>query len=239
MAATEETAAVSLSNVRKTYQLGEPVHALDGVSLSIERGAYVAVMGPSGSGKSTLLNLVGCLDTPSDGDVRIDDRSVGELSGRERTTLRGTQVGFVFQTFNLMPRLTAIENVELPLIFRDVGKTERRNRARELLERVDLADRLDHEPSELSGGQRQRVAIARALANDPAILLADEPTGNLDTDTGERILSLFDELHDAGNTVLMVTHERHVATRAERIVHLLDGEIERIEDVQETEAADR
>ncbi|ELY50352.1 ABC transporter ATP-binding protein [Natronorubrum bangense] len=226
--------AVSLENVRKIYQLGEPVHALDGVSLEIPRGSYTAIMGPSGSGKSTLMNLVGCLDTPTDGTVVVDGQDVATLDSRERTTLRGTTVGFVFQTFNLMPRLTALENVALPQLFQNVDRAERRDRARELLERVGLADRADHLPNELSGGQRQRVALARALVNDPAIVLADEPSGNLDTETEADILDLFAEFHDAGTTMVVVTHERHVAERAERIVHLLDGKIERIEDLEDT-----
>ncbi|MHB9286059.1 ABC transporter ATP-binding protein [Halobacteriales archaeon Cl-PHB] len=223
--------AVTLRDVRKTYEVGEPVHALDGVTLSIPRGSYIAIMGPSGSGKSTLMNLVGCLDTPTEGTVTVDGRDVGTLSGPERTTLRGTQIGFVFQIFNLMPRLTALENVALPQLFQDVPTDQRRDRARDLLERVGLGDRTDHRPNELSGGQRQRVALARALVNDPAIVLADEPTGNLDTDTEDTILDLFGEFHDAGTTMVVVTHERHVAERAERIVHLLDGRIERIEEL--------
>jgi len=225
--------AVSLENVRKTYQLGEPVHALDGVSLEIERGSYTAIMGPSGSGKSTLMNLVGCLDTPTEGTVVVDNRDVGSLSSRERTRLRGTTVGFVFQTFNLMPRLDALENVALPQLFQGVDRNERRDRARELLERVGLGDRADHLPNELSGGQRQRVALARALVNDPAIVLADEPSGNLDTETEADVLDLFAEFHEGGTTMVVVTHERHVADRAERIVHLLDGRIERIESLEE------
>ncbi|MCU4742316.1 ABC transporter ATP-binding protein [Natronoglomus mannanivorans] len=224
--------AVSLSNVRKTYHLGEPVHALDGVSLEIPRGSYTAIMGPSGSGKSTLMHLVGCLDTPTEGEITVGGQAVTELSGRERTELRGTEVGFVFQTFNLMPRLTALENVALPQLFQGIGAGERTDRARELLERVGLGDRGDHRPNELSGGQRQRVAVARALVNDPEIVLADEPTGNLDTETGEQILSLFEDLYASGHTIVMVTHEPHVAQRAERIVHLLDGEIERIEELE-------
>ncbi|WP_440008264.1 ABC transporter ATP-binding protein [Halomicrococcus sp. SG-WS-1] len=224
--------AVTLRDVRKTYQLGEEVHALDGVTLSIPRGSYTAVMGPSGSGKSTLLNLIGCLDTPTDGTVYVNDREVTELSENERTTVRGEEVGFVFQTFNLMPRLTAVENVALPLVFRGVGRSERRDRARELLYRVGLRGREDHRPNELSGGQRQRVALARALVNDPAIILADEPTGNLDSDTGRQIMGLFQEFHDDGNTILMVSHERHISEHAERIVHLLDGQIEEIEEVE-------
>ncbi|TMT85104.1 ABC transporter ATP-binding protein [Haloterrigena sp. H1] len=229
MASTDT--AVSLSNVRKTYRIGEPVHALDGVDLEVIRGSYTAIMGPSGSGKSTLMNLVGCLDTPTEGTVVVGGRDVGALGDREQTQLRGTEVGFVFQTFNLMPRLNAVENVALPQLFQGVGQAERRERALDLLERVGLGDRTDHMPNELSGGQRQRVALARALVNDPAIVLADEPSGNLDTDTEADILDLFDEFHAGGTTMLVVTHERHVAERADRIVHLLDGKIERIEEL--------
>ncbi|WP_369680818.1 ABC transporter ATP-binding protein [Halorubellus sp. JP-L1] len=222
---------MALADARKTYQLGEPVHALDGVTIDVPRGSYTAVMGPSGSGKSTLMNLVGCLDTATSGRVFVDGEDVGAMSDRERTRLRGEKVGFVFQTFNLMPRLTALENVALPLVFRGVDRDERQARAADILDRVGLGDRLEHAPNELSGGQRQRVAIARALVNDPAILLADEPTGNLDSETGANILDLFDELHAEGNTIVMVTHERHVAERAERVVHLLDGQIERVEEL--------
>ncbi|OIB55537.1 ABC transporter ATP-binding protein [Natrialba sp. SSL1] len=231
--------AVSLKHVRKTYQLAEPVHALDGVDLEIPEGSYTAIMGPSGSGKSTLMNLVGCLDTPTDGTVVVGGQDVGDLDDRERTTLRGTTVGFVFQTFNLMPRLTALENVALPQLFQGISRGERNDRARELLERVGLGDRMDHMPNELSGGQRQRVALARALVNDPTIVLADEPSGNLDTETEADVLDLFDEFHDAGTTMLVVTHERHVASRAERIVHLLDGQIERIEELDGSETSPR
>jgi putative ABC transport system ATP-binding protein len=220
---------VAATDVRRTYYLGEPVHALDGVSLSLPAGSFTAVMGPSGSGKSTLMNVVGCLDTPDEGSVAIDGQEISALSGSERASLRGTEIGFVFQTFNLMPRLTAAENVTLPLVFNDDIGESRGKRAESLLTRVGLGDRLDHQPSELSGGQRQRVAIARALANEPSLVLADEPTGNLDTDTGGEILSLFEELHASGRTILMVTHERHVARHAERIVHLVDGRIEEIE----------
>jgi len=231
---SDASQAVELDGVWKTYQLGEQtVDALRDVSLTLSRGSYTAVMGPSGSGKSTLMNLVGCLDTPTEGRVDVDGRDVTALSERERTRLRGREIGFVFQTFNLMPRLTAAENVALPMVFQDVPRSDREDRARDLLGRVGLGDRADHRTSELSGGQRQRVAIARALANDPALLLADEPTGNLDTETGQRIMDLFAELHAAGNTVLMVTHERHVAEHADRIVHLLDGEVEREERVAE------
>ncbi|WP_049928955.1 ABC transporter ATP-binding protein [Halopiger goleimassiliensis] len=227
--------AVALEDVRKTYRLAEPVHALDGVTLEIPRGSYTAIMGPSGSGKSTLMNLVGCLDTPTEGSVVVDGREVAGLGERERTRLRGTTVGFVFQTFNLMPRLNALENVALPQLFQGVGRNERRERARTLLERVGLGDRTDHMPNELSGGQRQRVALARALVNDPAIVLADEPSGNLDTETEADVLDLFAAFHEGGTTMVVVTHERHVAERAERIVHLLDGRIERIEELEPTD----
>ena len=230
--------AVRLAEVRKIYQRGEPVYALDGVTLEIPRGSYTAIMGPSGSGKSTLMNLIGCLDTPTSGTVVVDGRDVSQLSGRERTELRGTEIGFVFQTFNLMPRLTALENVALPQLFQGVGRRERLDRARELLDRVGIGDRVDHYPNELSGGQRQRVALARALINDPAIILADEPSGNLDTETEAQVLDLFAEFHAAGTTFLVVTHEPHVAERAERVVHLLDGTVERIESHDGAELTD-
>ncbi|AEN05513.1 Phosphonate-transporting ATPase [halophilic archaeon DL31] len=224
--------AVSLQAVRKSYEMGgETIHALDGVDLDIERGSYTAVMGPSGSGKSTLMNVVGCLDTPTEGVVEIDGIDVTGLSDAERTRIRGEEIGFVFQTFNLMPQQTARENVELPMTFQGVGREKRRERATDLLEQVGLGNRLDHRPNELSGGQRQRVAIARALANDPAIILADEPTGNLDSETEREILELFEALNAAGNTLLVVTHERSVAEHAERVVHLFDGELERIEEI--------
>ncbi|ODR81746.1 ABC transporter ATP-binding protein [Haladaptatus sp. W1] len=229
---SKPTAAVTLTDVRKTYHRGEPVHALDGIDLSIETGSYTAVMGPSGSGKSTLMNVVGCLDTPTEGTITVNGTEVTTLSDAERTRLRGDEIGFVFQTFNLMPKLTAAENVALPMLFQGVGTKRRTERASDLLERVGLGERRDHRPNELSGGQRQRVAIARALANDPAIILADEPTGNLDTETERRILALFEELNDEDNTILLVTHERTVAEHADRIVHLLDGEVERIEPVE-------
>lgn len=231
-------AAVELQDVRKTYRMGDQtVHALDGVSLTIDRGSYTAVMGPSGSGKSTLMNVVGCLDTPTEGVVEVDGVDVTQLSDAERTALRGDEIGFVFQTFNLMPQLTARENVELPMTFQGVSRSDRRERATDLLESVGLGDRLDHRPNELSGGQRQRVAVARALANDPAIVLADEPTGNLDSDTEADILALFEELNAAGNTILTVTHERLVAEHAERIIHLFDGEVERIEEIEQRRIA--
>ena len=220
---------VAARDLRRTYHLGEPVHALDGVSLELPKGSFTAVMGPSGSGKSTLMNLLGCLDTADEGTVEIRGQPVASLSDGERARIRGTEIGFIFQTFNLMPRLTAAENVALPLVFTNPEGVDRRERAERLLSRVGLGDRLDHAPSELSGGQRQRVAIARALANEPALVLADEPTGNLDTETGAEIMDIFAELNAAGRTVLMVTHERHIAEHAERIVHLVDGETERIE----------
>ncbi|KYH26939.1 putative ABC transporter ATP-binding protein [Halalkalicoccus paucihalophilus] len=231
MDVTPDEPAVVLDDVTKTYRLGQPIDALSSVSLSIPRGSYTAIMGPSGSGKSTLMNLVGCLDRPTEGRVLVDGRDVAGMSDRERTTLRGRTIGFVFQTFNLMPRLSALENVALPLVFQGVRRRERRARARELLDRVGLAERADHRPNQLSGGQRQRVAIARALVADPAIVLADEPTGNLDTATGSDVLALFEALYGEGRTVILVTHERDVAEHAERIVHVVDGELEGIEAV--------
>ncbi|WP_336326769.1 ABC transporter ATP-binding protein [Halovenus sp. HT40] len=229
MVAAQSGAIVEATELRRTYHLGEPVHALDGVSLSLPRGSFTAVMGPSGSGKSTLMNLLGCLDTPDDGEVTVGGQTISGLSDAKRAKLRGTEIGFVFQTFNLMPRLTAAENVTLPLVFNDDVDVGRRERAETLLERVGLGDRLDHAPNELSGGQRQRVAIARALVNEPSLVLADEPTGNLDTETGDEIMDLFGELNNSGRTILMVTHERHVAERADRIVHLVDGQIQEVE----------
>jgi len=231
MDARETVPAVALREVTKTYQVGEPVHALRDVTLTVPRGSYTAVMGPSGSGKSTLMNVVGCLDTPTSGSIELDGEEVTTMSDRERTRIRGDKVGFVFQTFNLMPRLDALENVAMPLVFRGAGRAERNERATEVLERVGLGNRLRHRPNELSGGQRQRVAIARALVTDPALVLADEPTGNLDSETGRQIMGLFEDIYDEGNTILMVTHERYVAEHAERIVNMLDGEIERIEDL--------
>ncbi|WP_018256213.1 ABC transporter ATP-binding protein [Halomicrobium katesii] len=233
MAQADADDVVTLSEVRKTYDLGGVVEALAGVSLSLPRGSYTAVMGPSGSGKSTLLNLVGGLDTATEGTVTVGGRDLSAATEGERAAIRGSRVGFVFQTFNLMPRLTAVENVAMPLVFDGWGRTERRERARDLLADVGLGERLDHRPTELSGGQRQRVAIARALAPDPELILADEPTGNVDTETGERIMSLLDDLHAAGNTVLLVTHERRIAAHAERIVHVRDGAIERIEELSD------
>ena len=222
---------VALDGVTKTYQLGGTVTALDDVSVSLDDGSYTAVMGPSGSGKSTLLNLVGGLDTADTGTVRVDGVDLGRVSETRRAEKRGTAIGFVFQTFNLMPRLTAVENVALPLVFDGWERADRLERARGVLDDVGLGDRYDHKPAELSGGQRQRVAIARALAPDPSLLLADEPTGNVDTDTGAAIMRLLAEIHDRGNTILLVTHARRIAEHAERIVHVRDGRIERIEAV--------
>ncbi|MEZ3118028.1 ABC transporter ATP-binding protein [Halobaculum sp. MBLA0147] len=222
-----------MSNVTKHYQLGGRVTALDGVSLSLPEGSYTAVMGPSGSGKSTLLNLIGGLDTPDSGEVSVDGSRLDNTDEATRANVRGTEIGFVFQTFDLLPRLTARQNVALPLTFAGWGRTERHDRATTLLDDVGLDDRLDHRPPELSGGQRQRVAIARALAADPSIVLADEPTGNVDTETGDEVLSLLDEVHASGNTVLLVTHARRVAERAQQIVHVRDGTIEGIERVED------
>ena len=222
---------VRLADVQKEYSLGGTVTALDGVDLSLPTGSYTAVMGPSGSGKSTLLNLIGALDTPTAGRVSVDGTDIAGLSENGRAKLRGTKIGFVFQTFNLMPRLSARENVELPLVFAEWDTDSRTERAESLLDRVGLEDRMDHMPQELSGGQRQRVAIARALATDPAIVLADEPTGNVDTETGDEIMSLLSDTHDRGNTILLVTHERRIAEHADRIVHVRDGRREDTETI--------
>jgi putative ABC transport system ATP-binding protein len=220
---------VTVTDVRKTYEMGRPVEALAGVSVTLPEGSYTAVMGPSGSGKSTLLNLVAGLDTPTEGRVEVGGRDLAAMSEADRARVRGQEVGFVFQTFNLMPRLTAAENVALPLVFQGVDRDERLARAEELLADVGLADRADHRPAELSGGQRQRVGIARALATDPTLLCADEPTGSVDTETGGGVLDRLDAVNAAGTTVLLVTHERRVAERADRIVHVRDGLVERIE----------
>ena len=217
----------------KTYTMGaEEVHALRGVSVDIERGEYIAIMGPSGSGKSTLMNLVGCLDSPTKGSYLLNGRRVSEMNDNELARIRNEEIGFVFQTFNLLPRASALQNVELPLVYAGVGSKDREVRARAALEKVDLLPRMTHRPNELSGGQRQRVAVARALVNNPSLLLADEPTGNLDSKTGAEIMALFARLHRAGNTIMLVTHEPEVAAFAHRVLQLKDGEVEK--DVRRT-----
>jgi putative ABC transport system ATP-binding protein len=219
-------AIMELRDVEKTYTMGPvEVRALAGVSLGIERGDYVAVMGPSGSGKSTLMNLMGCLDSPTSGSYRLNDREVANLDDDELALIRNEEIGFVFQSFNLLPRTDAIQNVELPLIYAGVPRQERRERALAALEMVGLGQRVDHKPNEMSGGERQRVAIARAIVNGPSILLADEPTGNLDSKTGEEIMAFIDRLQEQGNTILLVTHEEELARRAARVIRLRDGEL--------------
>ncbi len=217
----------------KTYVMGDQeIHAVSGVGVEIAEGEYVAIMGPSGSGKSTLMNLIGCLDTPSKGDYYIAGRLVSRLNDDELAAIRNKEIGFVFQTFNLLPRLTALQNVELPMIYSGVSTEQRSSAAQIAVKKVDLLDRMYHKPNELSGGQRQRVAIARALVNDPSILLADEPTGNLDTATGGEIMGLFDHLHRQGNTLIVVTHELEVAMHAHRVIHMRDGKIEKDEKIK-------
>jgi putative ABC transport system ATP-binding protein len=214
----------------KTYEMGtEQLHALRGVSIEIRKGEYVAIMGPSGSGKSTLMNLIGCLDTPTRGNYWLAGRLVSQLDDDELAAIRNREIGFIFQTFNLLPRATALHNVELPMIYNGTPAQERVERAKKALTQVDLAERMMHKPNELSGGQRQRVAIARALVNNPSILLADEPTGNLDSATGEEIMALFSRLHEAGNTIILVTHEHDIAEHAHRVIRLRDGKVERDE----------
>lgn len=218
---------IETHDIKKEYKMGDNiVRALQGVSITIDKGEYVAFMGPSGSGKSTLMNIVGCLDTPSSGSYILNNQLVSEMTENELATVRNKEIGFVFQTFNLLPRATALENVALPLIYAGYGKEERSEMAMAALESVSLADRHHHKPNELSGGQRQRVAIARALVNNPSIILADEPTGNLDSKTSHSIMALFQELHDKGNTIIMVTHEDDIAHYAHRIIRLRDGLVE-------------
>ena len=219
---------IQTNDLWKTYQMGtEEVHALRGVSIGIERGEYVAIMGPSGSGKSTLMNLIGCLDTPTKGTYMLNGKQAGLMNDDELARIRNEEIGFVFQTFNLLPRATALHNVELPLIYAGITSRTRKERATQALEKVELGNRMHHKPNELSGGQRQRVAIARALVNNPSILLADEPTGNLDSKTGVEIMGVFQRLHDAGNTIILVTHEPDVAAYAQRAIHIRDGQVEK------------
>ena len=224
---------IEIEDLWKTYQMGaEEIHALRGVSFRIPRRSYVAIMGPSGSGKSTMMNLIGCLDTPSKGKYLLNSRLVSEMDDDELAHIRNKEIGFVFQTFNLLPRASALHNVELPLIYNGTPSHERKERAMQALQSVELGERLYHRPNELSGGQRQRVAIARALVNNPSIILADEPTGNLDSATSSEIMALFDNLYERGNTIILVTHEHDIASHAHRVIRLLDGQIASDEPVQ-------
>jgi putative ABC transport system ATP-binding protein len=229
----EKDALILTHDLWKTYEMGtNEVHALQGVSFAIQRNEYVAIMGPSGSGKSTLMNLIGCLDTPSKGEYWLNGRLVSEMDDDELAHIRNKEIGFVFQTFNLLARATALHNVELPLIYSGLAAKERSERAKKSLQMVELSDRMHHKPNELSGGQRQRVAIARALVNHPSIILADEPTGNLDSQTGLEIMKLFDRLHAEGNTIILVTHERDIAEFAHRVISIRDGKIASDEPMQ-------
>jgi putative ABC transport system ATP-binding protein len=217
---------IKTEELAKVYEMGsEQVHALRSINVEIRKGEYVAIMGPSGSGKSTLMNLIGCLDSPTSGRYWLAGRLVSDLDDDELAYIRNKEIGFVFQTFNLLPRATALHNVELPLIYNGTPAVERLERAKQALEKVDLTERMNHKPNELSGGQRQRVAIARALVNSPSIVLADEPTGNLDSKTGDEIMTLFETLHSQGNTIIVVTHENDVAQHARRIIHIRDGKV--------------
>jgi putative ABC transport system ATP-binding protein len=219
---------ITTQDLWKTYVMGsEEIHALRGVSINIEKGEYVAIMGPSGSGKSTLMNLVGCLDTPSKGSYLLNGKEVAAMNDDELARIRNEEIGFVFQTFNLLPRATALHNVELPLVYAGISGRDRQERARQALEKVELTSRASHKPNELSGGQRQRVAIARALVNNPSILLADEPTGNLDSKTGVEIMAVFKKLHEGGNTIVLVTHEADIAAHAHRVISIRDGQVEK------------
>lgn len=218
---------IDIKNIKRDFQLGsETINVLKGIDLQINKGEYVALMGPSGSGKSTLMNLLGCLDTPTSGTYILNNKDVSQMIDDELAEIRNKEIGFVFQTFNLLPRTTALDNVALPMIYAGYSKTDRTNRAKEVLNQVGLGDRMDHQPNQLSGGQRQRVAVARALVNKPSIILADEPTGNLDSKTSVEIMRLFDEIHANGNTVILVTHEEDIAQHAHRIIRLRDGLIE-------------
>ncbi|MCP9292909.1 ABC transporter ATP-binding protein [Gracilimonas sediminicola] len=230
---------IEITELTKVYQMGNTeVHALAGVTFDVKENEYIAIMGPSGSGKSTLMNMIGCLDTPTTGDYILNGSNVSNMDDAELAEVRNREIGFVFQTFNLLPRTSCLANAELPLIYAGMKSAERKERATEVLTKVGLGDRIDHKPNELSGGQRQRVAIARALVNNPSILLADEPTGNLDTKTGEEIMLLFEELYRQGNTIIVVTHEQEIADHARRIVRLRDGIIESDEKVERPLLAD-
>jgi putative ABC transport system ATP-binding protein len=218
---------IKISNIKRDFALGnEIVYVLKGIDLEIKKGEYVALMGPSGSGKSTLMNLLGCLDTPTSGSYILNGKDVSKMHDDELADIRNKEIGFIFQTFNLLPRTTALDNVALPMIYAGHSKSERNTRATEVLKQVNLADRMDHQPNQLSGGQRQRVAIARALVNKPSIILADEPTGNLDSKTSEEIMALLEEIHQKGNTIIVVTHEEDIAAHAKRIIRMRDGRIE-------------